>query len=132
MVYTLIHYAKMSSDPFINLALIESLEAAFAVFINALMPQVEKRGWQNNLRYFGSRHHEDESNHALGTWVGEVTIDEALKNILLVDHQKQDASIIIKTTFNKFHAVFNSWHNQKDKFNGRFIPIILENVQTQV
>jgi hypothetical protein len=123
MIYTLVHYAKVNSDPFVNLAMIESLEAAFAVFINALMPQIENRGWQNDLRYFGSRHHEDESNHALGSWVGETAIDNNLKNILLNDIQKTQAEFIVKETFRKFHTVFESWYGQKDKFEGRFTPI---------
>ncbi|MBC7539062.1 MAG: hypothetical protein H7281_09590 [Bacteriovorax sp.] len=123
MIYTLVHYAKVNSDPFVNLAMIESLEAAFAVFINALLPQIENRGWQNDLRYFGSRHHEDESNHALGTWVGEKVIDNDLKNIFLNDIQKAQANFIVHEIFQKFHTVFESWFNQKDKFQGRFTPI---------
>lgn len=122
MIYGLIHHAKTNSDPFVHLALIESLEAAFAIFINALLPQIEKRGWHNDLRYFGSRHHEDESNHALGTWVGETSIDHDLKSVVLSDLQKMQSELIIRDTFQKFHNVFRSWYNQKDKFNGRFAP----------
>jgi hypothetical protein len=124
MIYGLIHYAKINTDPFVSLALIESLEAAFAVFINALLPQIEKREWHNELRYFGSRHHEDESNHALGTWVGETSIDNDLKNVVLNDFSKTQSDLIIKDTFKKFHNVFESWYNQKDKYNGRFAPNI--------
>jgi hypothetical protein len=131
MVYSLVHYAKINSDPFVSLALIESLEAAFAVFINTLMPQIEKRGWQNDLRYFGSRHHEDESNHALGTWIGEGAVDSDLKKVILSDSQKAEANFIIKETFKKFHIVFKSWHDQKDKFQGRFTPAIMENARVE-
>lgn len=122
MVYTLIHFAKTNNDPFVNLALIESLEAAFAVFINVLMPTIEKNGWQNELRYFGSRHHEDESNHALGTWVGDTSIDTNLHNVQLTDRQRDEATIILRETFVKFHILFESWYNQKDSFQGRFTP----------
>ncbi len=128
MVYTLIHYAKTNTDPFVNLAMIESLEAAFAIFINALMPQIEKRGWQTELRYFGSRHHEDESNHALGSWIGETSIDNELKNIVLSPLQKSQAITIVSDIFIKFHTVFESWYNQKDKFEGRFTPLKQENI----
>lgn len=131
MVYTLIHYAKTNSDPFVNLAMIESLEAAFAVFINALMPQIENRGWQNDLRYFGSRHHEDESNHALGSWVGETSVDNDLKTISLNEFQKSQANFIVQETFGKFHSVFESWYGQRDKFQGRFTPNVLENIFSQ-
>jgi hypothetical protein len=128
MIYNLIHYAKVNQDPFVNLALIESLEAAFAVFIHALMPQIENLGWQNQLRYFGSRHHEDESNHALGTWVGEASIDSDLKNVILNQIQSSDAHVIVENTFSKFHIIFESWHQQKDTFQGRFTPMITDNV----
>jgi hypothetical protein len=133
MVYTLIHYAKTTSDPFINLAVIESLEAAFAVFIDALMPQIEKKGWQDDLRYFGSRHHQDESNHALGSWVGEVSIENSLKNVSLNDFQKREAELIIQEIFQRFESIFESWFSQKDNFQGRFTPeknLLIQNQAT--
>lgn len=116
MIYTLIHYVKESRDPFINLALVETLEAAFAVFISALMPQIEKNGWQNELRYFGSRHHEDESNHAMGSWVGEVNVHSSLEDVVLSDFQASEAARIVKELFSKFHVLFNSWYAQRENF----------------
>lgn len=124
MIYNLIHNAKNTTDPFVHLALIESLEAAFAVFINTLMPQIEKRNWQNTLRYFGSRHHDDEANHALGTWVGETSIDHDLAAVKLTSEQTLQANRIINETFLNFDQVFKSWYAQKDQFQGRFSPIL--------
>lgn len=123
MVYEVIHFAKSTNDPFIHLALIESLEAAFAVFINALMPQIEKRGWQNDLRYFGSRHHEDESGHALGSWVGDVSIDQTLKSIELNESQKDLALKFVSETFLKFNSLFTSWYNQRNIFEKELTPL---------
>ncbi|MDO9181807.1 MAG: hypothetical protein Q7U04_05335, partial [Bacteriovorax sp.] len=131
MIYSLVHKAKLNPDPFMALTIIESLEAAFAVFINALIPQIERQGWQNDLRYFGSRHHEDESNHALGSWVGETTIDNNLKNIVLSNSQNTQANLIINETFIKFHTLFESWYNQKDKFQGRFTPEVSQDLSIQ-
>lgn len=117
MVYTLIHYAKLNRDPFVTLALIESLEAAFAVFINTLLPQIQKNGWENKLRYFGSRHHEDESGHSLGTWVGEGSVDADLENVILNDNQKMIAKALIKEIFERFDSVFSSWYEQRSNFS---------------
>lgn len=131
MIYTLIYMVKVNSDPFVHLALIESLEAAFAVFINALLPKIEKRGWQNDLRYFGSRHHEEESNHALGTWVGEASIDKGLKDVVLNESQNKNAHLIVQEIFGNFNTIFKSWYAQKDSFQGRLRPMDREEIQTE-
>jgi hypothetical protein len=135
MIYGLVHYAKVTSDPFVHLSLIESLEAAFSVFIEALLPQIEKRGWQNDLRYFGSKHHEEESSHALGTWVGETSIDSDLRKVSLSDDQKHKSELMIQDIFAKFQIVFTSWYDQKDKYQGRFTPEVEKTIrpfQTEV
>lgn len=116
MVYSLIHFVKQNQDPFVNLALVETLEAAFAVFISTLMPQIEKFGWQNDLRYFGSRHHDDESNHAMGSWVGELEVDSSLEEVELNDVQAIESDKVVRELFSKFNDLFSSWYAQKDKF----------------
>lgn len=116
MIYSTIHMIKQTDDPFIHLAMIESLEAAFAAFISALLPQIEQRGWQSELRYFGSRHHNDESNHALGSWVVETDMDRDLENAVLTEDQKMKALASVKSIFEKFDSLFSSWFNQKGLF----------------
>jgi hypothetical protein len=129
MIYSLVHFAKDTADPMVHLALIESLEAAFAVFINALMPQIEKREWQHELRYFGNHHHEEESNHALGSWVGENDHDQELRKVALTSDQNKQANFVVEEIFSRFNIVFKSWFEQRQNFQGTFVPRTVQPVQ---
>jgi len=111
MIYSLIHLAKTYSDAVSHLAMIECLEAAFASFIDALHPHFDKPYWNKNLTYFGSRHHESEASHEMGSWIethNQPPQVGFLEGIKMNDEQRE----LIDFVFDKFDRMFTVWLSQ--------------------
>lgn len=120
MVYHTVHLAKQNPDALAHLTLIECLEAAFAVFINNLSPHFSRADWNKNLRYFGDRHHEDESNHAMGSWTEEgADFSSDMANPLA---QADDARLVqlVDEVFAGFDRMFVAWFQQRELY----LPVV--------
>lgn len=117
MIYFLTHKVQMLHDPALILVVIECLEAAFAVFIERLRPQLVQRGLYNRLSYFGMLHDEDEQSHAMGSWIEGDVVQSAtehfdLTSLVLSDRQYVEATILVDSIFTQFDRLFSHWYQE--------------------
>lgn len=116
MVYLITHLIQSESDPRFKLVIIECLEAAFAVFIEHLRPQMISRGIYDKLTYFGKNHDEGEQSHSLGSWVDKTSdlhnMDDLLMSIELNTDEESKANQLVEKIFMSFEILFTHWHNQ--------------------
>lgn len=114
MVYFLTHLIQTHKDPAIVLAIIECLEAAFAVFIERLRPQLVDRNLYQRLTYFGMKHDHGEQSHAMGSWIEDGEEDLHLDFAELNLSQEQEALVIllVDQIFAKFDELFTHWHQE--------------------
>lgn len=110
MIYFITHLIQRESDPKMILAVIECLEAAFAVFIEKLKPQLVHRNVYERLTYFGQRHDLGEQSHALGSWIGDMPADELLLSIELNAEEQVYATQMVQQIFAYFNTMFEHWY----------------------
>lgn len=116
MVYLVTHLVQNHRNPFITLAVIESLEAAFGVFIEVLRPQVKKHELYEQLKYFGKEHDEGEQSHALGNWVDGVNVNQELETIVLTPEEISLASECVNKIFKQFDVLFLNWFETRGRY----------------
>ncbi len=121
MVYFLTHLIQQQKDPYLVWTVIECLEAAFAVFIDKLRPQLVQRGLYRRLMYFGKMHDEGEQSHALGSWIEDGDIKEDHfdhhqheLNLAFSEEQIKQAQPIIEKIFMQFEVLFTHWHQEAE------------------
>lgn len=128
MIYHITHLIQSESDSRVILAIIECLEAAFAVFIETLKPQLVKRDFYEKLSYFGQQHDLGEQSHAMGSWI-EGTKDHvlgvppeaALNQFARLDSPPEveaRAFRFIDSIFDHFELLFAHWNQVAKKALG--------------
>ncbi|RYF97632.1 MAG: hypothetical protein EOO07_39345 [Chitinophagaceae bacterium] len=70
-VYRVMHYLFQCRSTHEKLILVECLEAAFAAFVINLNHLTQRSGQFDSLKYFGRHHFEEESSHAMGSWLSD-------------------------------------------------------------
>lgn len=111
--YRLMSMGLQEKNAAVRLVMIECLELAFAVFIEAV--RASNSSDNSKLVYFGDLHFFEESAHENGSWIdGEHKID--LNSMNLSDEDSNKSVMIIVESFAWFHLMFTSWYKQRDSF----------------
>lgn len=120
MIYHITHLIQSEIDSRLILTMIECLEAAFAVFIETLKPQLVKRGFYEKLIYFGQQHDLGEQSHAMGSWIEGGSSSTAgnhaettLAHLASSDSPPEveaRAIQIVDSIFDQFELLFQHWH----------------------
>ncbi len=111
--YYFAYLAQKLTDARFALVFVECLEAAFAVFINNLKPQLEANGAFAELHYFGHRHEEGEASHEMGSWIEDDAhsdMEASLGNIEFSEIERQYAMQICDDVFSRFQDMFLFWN----------------------
>jgi hypothetical protein len=116
MVYMVTQLVQAHRSPMVTLAIIESLEAAFGVFIEVLRPQVEKHSLYEDLKYFGRDHDEGEQSHALGNWVDGVNLDDEMQKQVLPEAELREAILCVNQIFAGFDNLFHLWFENRGRY----------------
>lgn len=131
MVYLVTYLIQKESDPKMILAVIECLEAAFAVFIEKLRPQLILRNVYESLMYFGQRHDLGEQSHALGSWIDDSPADDLLLSIEMSEDERAYAITMVKEVFTHFNNMFEHWCNVSEQANSNSSNSISRQRNTQ-
>ncbi len=120
MIYHITHLIQSEGDSRLILTMIECLEAAFAVFIENLKPQLVKRDFYEKLSYFGQKHDLGEQSHAMGSWIEDESSssasrqpESAVTRLISSDSPpelERKASQIVDSIFDHFEMLFTHWH----------------------
>ncbi|MBT4762047.1 MAG: hypothetical protein HOO06_10150 [Bdellovibrionaceae bacterium] len=108
VVYTSIHYIKLSKSPIYSLVIIEILEAVFAVFAKHMEQRVRREEMFEQLEYYGRTHVEKEQSHNL--WEE----DEIKYDTLLNSHELTNCKDAIDSIFSMFDNIFDNWYDDRN------------------
>ncbi len=144
MIYHITHLIQSETDSRLILVMIECLEAAFAVFIESLKPQLVKRGFYEKLTYFGQKHDLGEQSHAMGSWIedqaaGEKgskshvphpasheahgdTVVARLASSPSSPELESQAARLVDSIFNHFEMLFEHWRRVALSSGGAGLP----------
>lgn len=120
MIYFVTYLIQKESNPKMILTVIECLEAAFAVFIEKLKPQLLNRNVYERLTYFGQRHDLGEQSHALGSWIDDIPKDNLLLSIEMNEEERGYAISDVKEVFAHFNNMFEHWYNVSEKSTQKY------------
>jgi hypothetical protein len=108
LVYNCIHLSKIYDTAFYRLVMIESLEATFDCFNNAVFELVKSFNMEDYFEYFGQAHAHSEANHAM-----EKSNDEHESSAFAGYHatakELEVAVTIVNAVFDEFDVAFNCW-----------------------
>jgi hypothetical protein len=111
--YKLMSLTFQKNSPGVRLLMIECLELAFAVFIEAV--RASDSHSPEALKYFGDHHFFEEASHAQGSWIDE-SHQLDLNELELTPEESKVAAMIVLEVFEWFHLMFTSWYKQRAIF----------------
>jgi hypothetical protein len=123
--YRLMSLTFLHKSPGVRLLMIECLELAFAVFIEAVRSSDSHS--PEALKYFGDHHFFEEASHQQGSWIDE-THQLNLNELELSDEETKAAAMIVIEVFEGFHLMFTSWYRQRAIFTSPPVAIPKEAV----
>lgn len=107
-VYRVMHHLFQCRSTQEKLVLVECLEAAFAAFVINLNYLTQRSGHFETLKYFGEHHFNEESSHAMGSWLnaeGKAPISAEKGQVLRTDTMLA----MVDDIFAGFNHVFTVW-----------------------
>lgn len=125
MVYLSIHHIRKNENPLIKLAIIESLEAAFGVFIDCMNQPTQAHRVYDQLEYFGKLHNDKEHSHSLGHWIDGHQENTELSEEKLDVEARHQALATVTILFNQFEKIFQTWFEQRSAY-----PRLKENLDS--
>ena len=116
MVYLSIHHIRKTENPLIKLSIIETLEAAFGVFIDCMNQPTQAHQVYNELEYFGKLHNDKEHDHSLGNWIDGHQENTELSEQKLDVESRHQALATVTILFDQFEKIFQTWFEQRTAY----------------
>ena len=113
LVYKAFNYHYTKPSLFIDLILIEIMEATFGSFCESLSLCFKVNPEIHNLKFFGETHQIAEKNHKSGNWLEQEKIDKTILAIKLDEKERRFSTEMTLDLFYSFRKMFEMWFEQK-------------------
>jgi hypothetical protein len=107
-IFSLIHYARLATDPLLALTLIQIFEATGVVFIGHTRKAAIAAGMDDTLKYFGRVHYEEEFSHTVQS--------QDLEDYSLSAESMRTAEAAVRELFVLFDEMFSAWHAHRGRY----------------